>query len=461
MFWKTRWENSIDGSNTSYRTLVTYKETHFAAPVDPLDPTTWTGAWADPRFSPPADGGHPANALTGQEFWVNAGTATITVPGKYAKLRFWRNTAAASLSSTQTLSLAKDTLGYEWDIDADNGFRPAGLFDLSSTTASGLQLFTDYGSTTQDGGTATHNLTLYRAPSGALVFGAGTVQWAWGLDDENPENIPEDKNMQQATVNLFADMGVQPQTLIAGLAARDRIDRHDRADVDDQLADRRPAPDRRQQGHDLGQLDRRRRRRRRGRRGLDRRRFDLAPGDDDRPGGHDGQLDVPVDRPWLALDHDQGPRDRRQRQHRHARRRHDRQRRLPVLAVGHQRDPVDPDAGDNSGIEVGVKFKSDAFGQVSGIRYYKASDQHRHPHRQPVELRRDAARVGHVHQRELHRMADRHVLQPGVDPPEHHLRRRLLRARGPLRRHRAATSTPTRRRRRWAEPASTRPRCTR
>ena len=65
MFWKTRWENSTDGSNTSYRTLVTYKETHFNAPTDPLDPTVWTGAWADPRFSPPADGGNPANALTG------------------------------------------------------------------------------------------------------------------------------------------------------------------------------------------------------------------------------------------------------------------------------------------------------------------------------------------------------------------------------------------------------------
>ena len=27
IFWKTRWENSIDGSDTPYRTLVTYKET--------------------------------------------------------------------------------------------------------------------------------------------------------------------------------------------------------------------------------------------------------------------------------------------------------------------------------------------------------------------------------------------------------------------------------------------------
>ena len=28
MYWKTRWENSIDGSGTPYRTLVCYKESH-------------------------------------------------------------------------------------------------------------------------------------------------------------------------------------------------------------------------------------------------------------------------------------------------------------------------------------------------------------------------------------------------------------------------------------------------
>ena len=71
MFWKTRWEPSIDGSNTPNRTLVTYKETHYNAPTDPQDPPTWTGTWLDPRFSPPADGGHPENALTGQLFDVD------------------------------------------------------------------------------------------------------------------------------------------------------------------------------------------------------------------------------------------------------------------------------------------------------------------------------------------------------------------------------------------------------
>ena len=72
MFWKTRWAPSTEGTNTPYRTLITYKETHFNAPVDPEDPPTWTGTWRDPRFSPPADGGKPENALTGQYFLVNA-----------------------------------------------------------------------------------------------------------------------------------------------------------------------------------------------------------------------------------------------------------------------------------------------------------------------------------------------------------------------------------------------------
>ena len=35
VFWKTRWENSIDGSGTAYRTLVCYKETHANAKIDP------------------------------------------------------------------------------------------------------------------------------------------------------------------------------------------------------------------------------------------------------------------------------------------------------------------------------------------------------------------------------------------------------------------------------------------
>jgi hypothetical protein len=216
MFWRTRFRPSIDSSATPNRTLVSYKDTHFETQQDPVE---FTGTWRDPRFTTPADDVTPENALTGQSFTVNFGTSRITVPYEYRQLRMWRNTAVTNLSPGQSLQLAPNTLGYEWDEDVDNGFRPPGQFRLSSTTVSGLQVFTDYGSTVKENGTATHNLTMYRTPSGARVFGAGTVQWAWGLDDENPAEDPADPNMQQATVNLFADMGVQPYALLPGLVS--------------------------------------------------------------------------------------------------------------------------------------------------------------------------------------------------------------------------------------------------
>jgi hypothetical protein len=220
VFWKIRWENSTDASNTPYRTLVCYKETHANQVIDPADPPTWTGTWRDPRFSPPADGGRPENALTGTIFFVN-GTRedAITVPAAFGKLRFWRNTNIAGLGAGQVATLPLGTLGFEWDQDVDNGFRPNGLINLSSTTlnVNGFYLV-DYGNTFGPG-TATHSLTLYRASSGALVFGAGTVQWAWGLDSDhtNGSAPAASTDMRQATVNLFADMGVQPGSLQSGL----------------------------------------------------------------------------------------------------------------------------------------------------------------------------------------------------------------------------------------------------
>lgn len=236
MFWKTRWANSIDGSNTPYRTLICYKETlgpqsvpAATAAVDPADPPTWTGTWRDPKGASPDDAGLPENALTGQLFRVN-GTGTdnennqsLQVPAAEGKLRFWRGTQVAKQSSGQVWVLPAGTLGYEWDAEEDNGYRPPGLFDLSTAT---YTLTSDY---LQDAGgiygagVATNHMSLYRASSGALVFGAGTVQWSWGLDTDHDCGDPgcgpsdPDANMQQATVNLLADMGVQPATLQSGL----------------------------------------------------------------------------------------------------------------------------------------------------------------------------------------------------------------------------------------------------
>jgi methionine-rich copper-binding protein CopC len=220
VFWKTRWESSIDGSGTSHRTLVCYKETKANAPIDPADPPTWTGTWRDPTNSPPADGGRPENDLIGQIFMVNGYRSdAITVPAEYGKMRLWRNTSVANLQPGQKATFPSGTLGYEWDSYVDNGSQPAGVARLSSTTVemTGDYVLKDHGNT-YGPGTATHALTLYKAPSGALVFGAGTVQWSWGLDPNHEfSGPPDDIRMKQATVNLFADMGAQPATLRSGL----------------------------------------------------------------------------------------------------------------------------------------------------------------------------------------------------------------------------------------------------
>lgn len=216
VFWKTRWENSIDGSNTSYRTLVSYKETHAGAKIDPS--SEWTGTWRDPRFSPPSNGGRPENSLTGTVFTVNSGTAAILVPEQEGKMRLWRGTNIASLGTNQVANLPNGTLGYEWDSDVDNGSRPAGLVRMSDTTVNNVDKLQDFGSTYASD-TANHAITFYKHSSGARVFGLGTVQWTWGLDaNHDRAGTPTDQRMQQATVNLFADMNVQPANLQAPLS---------------------------------------------------------------------------------------------------------------------------------------------------------------------------------------------------------------------------------------------------
>src|SRR5258707_10003938 len=112
VYWKTRWEPSIDGTNTSYRTMVCYKETLANGVIDPADPPTWTGTWRDPRFSPPGDGGRPENALSGQIFTVNGyESRAIAVPDTDGKMRFWRNTSIATLAPGATATLPTGTLG--------------------------------------------------------------------------------------------------------------------------------------------------------------------------------------------------------------------------------------------------------------------------------------------------------------------------------------------------------------
>jgi hypothetical protein len=218
VYWKTRYENSPTQSDSAYRTLVSYKETWSNAKIDPSP--EWTGTWRDPRFAAPArGGGRPENALTGTLYQSNYSDLPVTVSAAEGRYRLWRNTSLTNLPAGSQVALAEHTVGYESDEDRDNGFRPDGLIRLSTTVGEVPEYLQDFGNVVQPG-TTTHNITLYKAASGALVFSAGSVQWTWGLDQTHDGNgAPADVRMQQAQVNLLADMGAQPGTLSAGLVA--------------------------------------------------------------------------------------------------------------------------------------------------------------------------------------------------------------------------------------------------
>ena len=180
--------------------------------------------------------------------------------------------------------------------------------------------------------------------------------------------------MQQATVNLLADMGAQPSTLQGGPGRGDRLDRHGPRPARDHLAAwRRPtsrAASRSRSAAPPRRGGRVRRRPGRRRRGLGRRRHNLAPGAGTR------ELDLLLDPRRHRQRHDQDARRRRQRQPRDARRRASpstsSRARLPLLDLERLlHRPAEED--DPNAVELGVKFRSDEAGFITGLRFYKTS----------------------------------------------------------------------------------------
>ncbi len=279
VFWEIRWEHSpllfsekslgSGDPGADPDVIVTFKESQLgnlesfqasnafsrvSSESSQAATSAWTGVFRDPRRAG-ADlrqsGVWPENALTGQITAVNAlRNDPLYVPKRYAQHRFWRNTKLRSELKLETQAgvFLKGMLGHEWDIDWDNGYRPEGLMRLSETTVHNVHSLVDYAGT-YDSATETHYLTLYKKKKDlealdnssksaednfALVFGAGTCQFSWGLDpfhdrptgtrgweNEQSVRVLQDLNggaepsIIQAVVNLFADMGnVQPQTLL-------------------------------------------------------------------------------------------------------------------------------------------------------------------------------------------------------------------------------------------------------
>lgn len=221
------WRVRFAAGDTERRKMFCYKDSLDVAGFDgstKYDPVEFTGTWRDSRTN---IGGvnnplrQPESALQGQWFIANGPQSrTMVVPDTYKNLPIWRNTAVTSLGSGASQTLFTNSLGYEIDyVKRDEVTTPKNLVLLNQQdiTLTG-QAADDNGAVYSGNGTFTVGMSLYLAPSGAMVFCAGTWRWAYGINrfrnGLSDINGSIDPVMQQATINLICDLGLSPPALM-------------------------------------------------------------------------------------------------------------------------------------------------------------------------------------------------------------------------------------------------------
>jgi hypothetical protein len=158
MYWQVRLEPSPLGQD---RRMICYKGA--GDPIATTDPTRNTVLWRTI--------GRPEQAVIGVMYdgWFRTDQIPNVFPLRVINTDFWpfRNTG---LTEEQQLP---GLVGYEYDMTFDDFAAPPGLIRLADSPV-----------TDDSGRNSFSHATLYTAPSGAMVFGAGTNNWAFALMDD-------------------------------------------------------------------------------------------------------------------------------------------------------------------------------------------------------------------------------------------------------------------------------------
>jgi hypothetical protein len=198
-YWRIRIEpDPVTGEADSV--IVGYKSTE-GGPADPISPT---GTWRDP-----AGINDPENSLLGVQYIGDNDLLyfPLRVTAEQARHPFYRNTPLQEMPPGTVVTIGEEIFGWEWDAVEDNGGTPDGLEILAASPVAGKFLNDEGNFVNAVTGERVAHTTLYSAPSGAIVFSSGTIQWSWGLALVEPDPI-----IQQMTYNLLTDMGAQPAT---------------------------------------------------------------------------------------------------------------------------------------------------------------------------------------------------------------------------------------------------------
>lgn len=202
-YWQVRFEP--DSSGTLDRTIVCYKvqtglDNLSQDPFYGKDNSRLTTQWRDPILN------RPENALIGVMFsglagW-QAGFPWQLSPRAHSQF----------LDGTGLVSKKKYGcffVGYEWDRTFANGASPAGLQILGNSPVTNADNLPD-----------ASNTTYYIAPSGAMVFATGSINWTTALDDYRlnthlvcPQQTTAVPGMQKLMANVMNALIIHHHTL--------------------------------------------------------------------------------------------------------------------------------------------------------------------------------------------------------------------------------------------------------
>jgi DNA-binding beta-propeller fold protein YncE len=175
-YWKVRYE--APDARGAPRVIACWKSTTWDPSSDPVSGPARTGRFRDPQI------GRPENALVGAmyESWL-----VQRFPLVVADAASWLYDGTG-LRENDVIPLVTAA---EYDVVVDNGYQPAGTHVVAR-----LQLVDAYG--VPGAGTTAY----YRAPSGALVFAAGTIEWPLGVDRASDAYDPR---MERMTANVIRE----------------------------------------------------------------------------------------------------------------------------------------------------------------------------------------------------------------------------------------------------------------
>jgi hypothetical protein len=176
VYWQIRLEPS--GSGAPDRVVVCYKN----AAIDPVSGPTTTVQWRDPLLN------RPEQVLMGIQFTSWFADADPYPPYIVVNSSNWVYAGTGMTDGTSVPSL----VGYEADRYMAEYRSPVN----TTWTLLSRSPFIDYAGNSDYG-----NSSIYRAPSGAWVFAAGTIIWSWGLD--NLDRMQADPRIQRTTANVL------------------------------------------------------------------------------------------------------------------------------------------------------------------------------------------------------------------------------------------------------------------